>query len=97
MLKPTSKEQRRLLELADFIQTLSYDQFSMGQWGGNGEPRCICGWFMHNHCLAHDDWRTAGKMLGLTEHEASKLFKGDVTKTTETAAAELRQLAWMIG
>lgn len=97
MLKPTTKQQQRMFELADFIGGLTAEQFDIGRWGNAGEPRCICGWFMHNHGFAqHDDWRTAAEMLGLSEEGARHLFHGDRPRGPQQAAAELRELAWSL-
>lgn len=96
MLRPVTKEQQRLLELASFLEELAPEKFSMGQWGAKGEPRCICGWFMHNHALRHDDWRQAASMMGIDEYTASKLFDGNKQIDHQEAAHELRYLAWVL-
>jgi len=93
MLRAPNKEQRRLLELADFIEGLDADRFSMSSWGTDGEPRCICGWFMQNHGLAQGDWETAAVMLGLDRRTATHLFQARLWSKHE-AVKQLRSLAF---
>jgi hypothetical protein len=94
MLQQLDVHAKRLLDLADFIEDLPEERFSMKQWGQLSEPRCICGWFMHNEAQMHlDNWKVAAERLGLDEATASKLFAPENDWNTVEAARALRHLA----
>jgi len=85
---------KRLLDLADFIENLEPEQFSMRQWGQHSEPRCICGWLLHNDGYHRmDDWVHAAAYLGLDDVTASRLFSPDNDWDPHDAARALRDLA----
>jgi len=88
MLKQLDKHQRRLLELAEFIDGLDPDRFSMSSWGCDQEPRCICGWYqqIHGH-FAKDDWQNAAEGLGLDTDTATKLFASNRMTKSEAVKA----------
>lgn len=94
MLQVLDVYTKRLLDLADFIEGLDKEQFSMRQWGQLSEPRCICGWLLHRE--GHDrmdDWMEAAKLLGIQPELASKLFSPDMDWSVDEAASMLRELA----
>jgi hypothetical protein len=94
MLQQPDKYTKRILDLADFIETLPPERFSMGSWGNTGEPRCICGWLLHREGFFRlDDWHEAGDRLGLDELQASKLFTSANQWNGREAARVLRHLA----
>lgn len=94
MLQIPNVHAKRLLDLADFIENLDPERFSMKQWGQHSEPRCICGWLLHNESHERkDDWMHAAQHLGLDEQTGSKLFNPDSDWDTHQAAQELRRLA----
>ena len=94
MLQIPNVHAKRLLDLADFIENLDPDRFSMRQWGQHSEPRCICGWLLHNEGEERmDNWIVGAELLGLDEQTASKLFSPDNPWDNHQAAQELRRLA----
>lgn len=75
MLHKPDVHTAKLLDLADFIEGLAPDKFSMGSWGEWDEPRCICGWLMQ--CEGHidkTDERLGADILGLSYEVAHDLF-----------------------
>lgn len=96
MLQKPDVHTKRILDLADFIEELSPERFLMSTWGMDQEPRCICGWFMHNNArMEKDDWREAARLLGLDEVTASHLFSDHRSRyfDNKQAAKTLRHLA----
>ena len=92
MLKKLETHTKDLLELADFLENLDPDRFSMSSWGSYDEPRCICGWYLHNKAYFDKaDWPKAGEMLGLTRDQAHDLFHHVTTQAK--AVKTLRRLA----
>jgi hypothetical protein len=93
MLQKPDVHTAKILDLANFIENLPNDSFSMGSWGLHGEPRCICGWYNHNNAhMEHDDWANAADGLGLTDDVAKRLFTSR-TLSQQQAAKTLRHLA----
>jgi hypothetical protein len=85
---------KRLLDLANFIEDLEEERFSMKQWGQHSEPRCICGWLLHNEGYHRmDDWAHASAHLGLDDKTGSALFSPENDWNTVEAARALRNLA----
>jgi hypothetical protein len=96
MLQVPDKHTKRLLDLADFIDNLDREQFSMRQWGQHSEPRCICGWLLHNEGYHRmDDWKHAASYLGLDDETGSKLFSPENDWDQHDAARAIRNLAVM--
>jgi len=95
MLQTPDVHTKRLLDLADFIEALPPEKFSMKSWGQFSEPRCICGWFLHNEgFFKKDEWQEAGDRLGLDRRVAADLFSAiNDHWNTHTAAKVLRHLA----
>jgi hypothetical protein len=94
MLQVPDIHTKRLLDLANFIEDLDEERFSMRQWGQLSEPRCICGWYAHNEGHPHkDDWRWFGDRLGLDENMTSALVSPEHEWSTVEAARALRNLA----
>jgi hypothetical protein len=96
MLHRPDAHVERLLKLADFLDELEPQRFSMRQWGKTQEPRCICGWFMHNAGLNEDSWITAGKLLGMDEDTATLFFQQPLRRneiSNHDAAKALRHFA----
>lgn len=94
MLQKTDKHTQEILDLANFIEGLDPDRFSLGSWGMWQEPRCICGWLMHNRARADkDNWRDAAEILGIDESTAHGLFCNASTVDNKQAAKILRHLA----
>jgi hypothetical protein len=95
MLQKPDVHTAELLELANFIDDLEPERFDMGTFGTYEEPRCICGWYQHNHGHVNkSDWSAAGKALGLTDHVAHRLFHyGTGSMDNKQAAKVLRHLA----
>ena len=88
----------RLLALADFLDELEPERFSLRQWGSIKEPRCICGWFMHlRGRMDKDNWQDAGELLGMSEDIAAKFFQQPLRRATDVtnyeAAKALRHYA----
>ena len=86
----------RILALADFIEGLEPDRFSMSSWGQFEEPRCICGWYQQLHGnFDKMAWGQAAEGLGLDLKTATRLFHDpDWKKSTPKGAAKvLRHLA----
>jgi hypothetical protein len=93
MLQTPDAKTKKLLELADFIENLEEDRFSMRSWGQTGEPRCICGWFLYREGYFNcADWLEAADRLGLDGKTASHLFHIQEWDTRQ-AAKVLRHLA----
>ena len=96
MLQRPDVGTERILELADFIEGLESDRFSMSSWGLHEEPRCICGWYQQLHGnMDKMDWRQAAEGMGLDETTAQKLFTdpGWTKSSPKGAAKVLRHLA----
>jgi hypothetical protein len=94
MLQIPDVHTKRLLDLADFLENLEPEQFSMRQWGQHSEPRCICGWLLHNEGYHRmDDWAHAAAYLGLDDFTACKLFAPENEWSNDRAARALRELA----
>lgn len=96
MLRRPDVGTERLLALADFLDQLEPERFSMGTWGQWEEPRCICGWYQQLHGnMDKMDWGQAAEGLGLDRLTASKLFHDPSwgTSTAKGAARTLRHLA----
>jgi hypothetical protein len=93
MLQRPDVGTERILALADFIEGLEPDRFSMSSWGEHEEPRCICGWYqqLHGH-LDKTDWGQAADGMGLSHDVAHQLFHGGYWKP-DLAAKALRHLA----
>jgi len=94
MLKKPDVNVDLIMKHADFIAGLDADRFSQRKWGFLDEPRCICGWLLHNAGIKEkDNVEIASKMLGIEYMEACKLFAPEPQLTPKEAAARLRHLA----
>lgn len=84
----------RIMALADFLDGLEGERFSMRQWGAGGEPRCICGWLCENDAhFRHDDVEYARRVLGISYTSACALFGPENDWTAQQAASVLRRIA----
>jgi len=83
-----------IMKHADFIAGLDPKRFDMSKWGVLHEPRCICGWLLHNQAIREkDSVGIAADMLGIEYMDACRLFAPEPKLTTKAAAAKLRYLA----
>ena len=94
MLHKPDVNTAKILDLANFIEGLDRKQFSMHTFGTFEEPRCICGWLLHNECYMDksDTWRAA-ELLGISRETANDLFCNARNYTPKQAASVLRTLA----
>lgn len=95
MLQKPDVATQRILELANFLDNLEPERFSMGTWGQWQEPRCICGWYqqLHGH-INKEDWRQAADGMGIPHSLAHSLFHYCIgSATPHNAARLLRHLA----
>jgi hypothetical protein len=95
MLMRPDVHTQRLLALADFLENLEPERFSMRQWGQLGEPRCVCGWFLHEEgdVINLDNWHEAADRLGLDHSVAGFLFSPENDWDNKQAARAVRDLA----
>src|SRR4249920_2288876 len=95
MLQKPDVHTSRLLETADFIEKLPDGAFNMGRFSHGGEePRCICGWVLHNNAyIDNADTQEAARLLGLDRQVAYRLFHENNNWTQKQAARALRHLA----
>ena len=95
MLRKPDVGTERILALADFLDQLEPERFSMNSWGLHDEPRCICGWYQQLHGnFDKMDAAQAAEGMGLSRPIAARLF-GDTAgaHTPQQAAKKLRYLA----
>jgi hypothetical protein len=96
MLHKPDPKTEKVLKLADFIDELEPERFSMRQWGVHSEPRCICGWLMHNEgIIEKDNWQEAALILGMDENIAQRMFQQPLRSDIDNhkAAKALRHYA----
>jgi len=92
MLQKPDVSTERILELANFLNELEPERFSMNSWGQWEEPRCICGWYQQLHAhINKEDWRQAADGMGIPHGVAHTLFHD--ASTPQQAAKRLRHLA----
>jgi hypothetical protein len=94
MLQKPDVNVSKIMELADFIDGLDSTQFSMKSFGSYLEPRCICGWLLHNEChVDKSDINLAAGILGINYEIARDLFGASPEYTPHEAASVLRHIA----
>ena len=94
MLQKPSVGTERILALADFLDQLEPERFSMTSWGLEEEPRCICGWYQQLHGNFNKmDIAQAAESMGISLPIARKLFSSADAYTPQMAAKKLRYLA----
>lgn len=94
MLQKPDVHTVKMLKLADFLEGLEPERFSMASWGSWEEPRCICGWYQHLHGhFNKENWKQAADGLGLAHDVAHHLFTHSFFHTPQQAAKALRHLA----
>jgi hypothetical protein len=69
MLQKPNKETKALLDLADYFDRLSPDEYDQTKYDG-----CICGHCNRRSFRANDDTSGAARELGLSDHQAGQLF-----------------------
>jgi hypothetical protein len=84
----------KIMKLADFLDDLSPERFSMKTFGQWEEPRCICGWLLHNEGhFRKDSIYLAADILGIKYPMARRLFGANTPYTNKEAASVLRHIA----